>query len=217
VSEIVAGAVLFDKDGVLLDTMAMIRSAWTDWAIKRGIDADEVMASIHMTAYELLARFAPAADPVTEIREIAAMQAVLEPSISAFPGAAELLRTTPEDAWAIVTSARREPATRHLTAAGLPVPRVLISAEDTPRGKPDPSGYILAAQRLGARPRDCIVVEDVPAGIRAGRAAGMFVIAVATTHPAGDLGDADAILPSLSALQARSEDGRLRVSWRTAP
>ena len=93
--EILAGAVLFDKDGVLLDTMAMIRSAWTDWAIKRGIDADEVMASIHMTAYELLARFAPAADPTTEIREIAAMQAVLEPSISAFPGAAELLGRCP--------------------------------------------------------------------------------------------------------------------------
>ena len=208
-------AVLFDKDGVLLDTMAMIRSAWAAWATGRGLDAAEVLASIHLTAYELLERFAPSAEPATEIREIAARQAGLEPSIKAFAGATELLRSLPEDAWAIVTSARCEVSTRHLETAGLPVPHVLVCAEDTPRGKPDPAGYLLAAQRLHASPSDCVVVEDAPAGIRAGRAAGMFVVAVATTHDDRELGDADVIVPSLLALRARTEDGAICLSWRT--
>jgi len=205
--------VLFDKDGVLLDTMAMIRSAWAAWAKGRGLDAAEVLASIHMTAYELLERFAPSADPAKEIREIAARQSGLEPSIKSFAGAAELLESLPEDAWAIVTSARCDVSSRHLTVAGLPVPHVLICSEDTPRGKPDPAGYLLAAQRLNASPGDCVVVEDAPAGIRAGRAAGMFVVALATTPDAAALGEADVVVPSLLSLHASGEDGGICLSW----
>lgn len=206
-------AILFDKDGVLLDTMAMIRSAWAEWANARGLDAAEVLASIHMTAFELLDRFAPGADVATELRFIGGRQAALEPSIRAFEGAGELVAGLPAGAWAIVTSARREPAVRHLAAAGIPVPSVLIAAEDTPRGKPDPSGYLLAADRLGVDPVDCVVVEDAPAGIVAGRAAGAFVVAVATTHGADELREADLIVPSLSALAMRPERDGVRLTW----
>ena len=212
-----ARAVLFDKDGVLLDTMAMIRSTWAEWAAHRGVDPVAVLASIHMTAYELFERFAPSADPQGEIRWIAARQAALEPSIKAFDGAAQLLASLPAGAWAVVTSARCEPSARHLRAAGLPVPSVLVCAEETPRGKPDPAGYLLAAARLDARPDDCMVVEDAPAGIRAGKAAGMFVVAIASTCDPPQLAEADANVPSIRSLRARSEDGAICLSWRTEP
>lgn len=196
-----ARAVVFDKDGVLLDTMAVIRAAWADWARARGIDPDEVLASIHMTGYELLGRFAPTADPAAEFRWIAARQGGLESSVAVFDGAAELINELPPHAWAIVTSARREAARRHLTTAGLPVPEVMICAEDTPRGKPDPAGYLLAAERLGVPPQNCLAVEDAPAGIRAARDAGMVVVAVTNTHPRSELGEANTVISSLRELR----------------
>jgi sugar-phosphatase len=212
-----ARAIIFDKDGVLLDTMAMIRAVWAAWARERGLDPEEVLAAIHMTGLELLARFAPDADAAAEFRWVGARQAAMETSIAVYEGAAELLGRLPRDAWAVVTSGRREPSLRHLQAAGLPVPAVLVTAEDTPRGKPDPSGYRLAAERLGAAPHDCVVVEDAPAGVRAAREAGMFVLAVPTTHPDSDLRGANAVIPSLAALEVTADPlqhlGRMRVRW----
>ena len=209
-------AIVFDKDGVLLDTMAMIRSTWAAWAVSRGLDPDAVLAEIHKTAYELLARFAPSSDPATELRWIGAHQAEHEQSIAAFAGARELLDALPAGAWAIVTSARREVSARHLQAAGLPVPGVFICAEDTPRGKPDPAGYVLAAERLGADPRECMAVEDAPAGVLAARGAGMFVLAVATTHGAKELAEAHAVVRSLRAIGVSRGGAGLTVTFREA-
>lgn len=194
---------MFDKDGVLVDTMAMIRAAWAEWAAARGLDPDEVLASIHMTGLELIKRFAPASDPAVELGWIARRQSTAERAITAFPGALELLTKLPRDRWAIVTSARRDPALRHLKAAGLPLPDVLISAEDTPVGKPDPAGFLLAANRLGFPPEKCVAVEDTPAGVRAAAGAGMFVVAVTNTHPAADLTEAHAVVESLGAMNLR--------------
>jgi mannitol-1-/sugar-/sorbitol-6-phosphatase len=210
-------AIVFDKDGVLLDTMAMIRSVWAEWADERGLDSDEVLASIHMTGYELLRRFAPAADPAAEFRWIGARQARREASIAAFPGAASLLRSLPDDSWAIVTSARREVSTRHLEAAGLPVPRVLVCAEDTPRGKPHPAGYLLAAERLGVPAATCVAVEDAPAGVRAARDAGMFVVALTTTHDAGSLSEANVVVPAIDALSVALDGAGLLVTFPAEP
>lgn len=196
--------------------MAMIRSAWAEWAVDRGLDRDAVLAEIHRTAYELLARFAPSSDPAIELRWIGAHQAAYEASIAAFAGARELLDALPEGAWAIVTSARREVSARHLRAAGLPAPRVFICAEDTPRGKPDPAGFMLAAQQLGADARECLAVEDAPAGVRAAREAGMFVLAVTTTHGAEELREANAVVTDLRAIGVTGADGRLTVTFREA-
>lgn len=206
---------MFDKDGVLVDTMAMIREAWADWAVARGIDPRDVVESIHLTAYELIDRFAPSADPAEEIRWITRRQSGAERSIAAFAGAAQILGALPPDRWAVVTSARCEAALRHLQIAGLPMPNVLVCAEDTPRGKPDPAGYLLAAERLGIRPRECVAVEDAPAGIRAARGAGMSIIAVATTHAVNELGEADAVISALSQLRVVAAAGGLEV--RTLP
>ena len=209
-----ARAIVFDKDGVLLDTMPMIREAWAEWARSRGLDAAEVLSQIHMTGYELLERFAPSSDPAAEFRWIGAHQAAAEPDIVAYAGAAELLQRLQRDAWAVVTSARREVSIRHLRIGGLPLPEVLVAAEDTPRGKPYPAGYRLAAQRLGVPPELCVAVEDAPAGVRAARGAGMRVIAVTTTHEADALTEADAAIQSLDQLDVVSARGRLEVRIR---
>lgn len=210
-----ASAIVFDKDGVLVDSMAVIRAAWAAWAKERGLPTDEVLASIHMTAYELIDRFAPSADPAAEITWIAAHQARLESSIVAFAGAAKLLERLPRDRWAIVTSGRRSAATRHLAMAGLPVPAVLVAAEDTPRGKPDPAGYRLAASRLGVKTGECLAVEDSPAGISGAVGAGMLVVGVTNTHPATELRQANAIVGSLLDLNVVPNAWGLAVSWPT--
>ena len=194
-------AIVFDLDGVLVDTMPSIRAAWTRWAIERGLEPEEVLASIHMTGVELIRRFAPGVDPLAEARKISTLQASTEAELSRFDGALELINRLPAGAWAIVTSARLEPALRHLAAAGLPVPRVLVTAELTPRGKPDPSGYRQAAERLGIAPAECVAIEDSPAGLRAAVDAGMTALGVTNTHPASELAQADAVISSLAELE----------------
>ena len=207
---------MFDLDGVLVDTMPSIRAAWTRWALARNLAPSEVLGSIHMTGVELARRFAPEVDPYEEVRRISAGQARTETVLARFEGSLELLERLPLDAWAIVTSARLEPAMRHLTMAGLPVPRVLVAAEETPRGKPDPAGYRLAAERLGTAPGDCLAVEDSPGGVRAARDAGMISVGVTNTHEASELHEADALIASLTDLEVvvSSSDGASRISVR---
>lgn len=120
-------------------------------------------------------------------------------SVVALPGAEDLLRSLPRDRWAAVTSGGRELMTARLQAAGLPVPDVLVAAEDVAVGKPDPAGYLLAAQRLGADPADCVVLEDAPAGLEAGRRAGCRVLAVATSHTPEQLAGWE-VIPDLTHL-----------------
>jgi mannitol-1-/sugar-/sorbitol-6-phosphatase len=205
---------VFDLDGVLVDTMPSIRAAWTQWALARNLAPAEVLGSIHMTGVELVRRFAPDVDPLEEVRRISARQARSETVLARFEGSLELLDSLPQEAWAIVTSARLEPALRHLTMAGLPVPRVLITAEETPVGKPDPAGYRLAAARLGAPPAECLAIEDSPGGVRAAREAGMTTIGVANTHQASELHEAHLVIKSLTDLEVRipSSDGDSRIS-----
>jgi len=212
-----ARAIVFDLDGVLVDTMPSIRAAWTRWAMERGLEPEEVLASIHMTGVELIRRFAPGLDPLAEARKISTRQASTEAELSRFDGALEMINRLPAGAWAIVTSARLEPALRHLAVAGLPVPQVLVTAELTPRGKPDPSGYRLAAERLGIAPVECVAIEDSPAGLRAAVDAGMTTLGVTNTHPASELAQADAVISSLAELEVvlgpGQDLGRMSV-WR---
>lgn len=197
--------------------MPSIRATWTRWAIERGLQPAEVLAAIHMTGVELVRRFAPELDAHAEVRRISAGQATREGPLGRFDGALETLERLPEDRWAIVTSARQEPALRHLTMAGLPVPRVLVTAELTPRGKPDPAGYRLAAERLGVAPGACLAVEDSPAGLSAALDAGMFAVGVTNTHNAPELAHANLVIKSLTALDVVAdplEDGGwMRVRW----
>jgi sugar-phosphatase len=109
-----------------------------------------------------------------------------------------LLAALPPGSWTVVTSGTRALATGRLAHGGLPIPEQLITADDVERGKPDPQPYLAGAAALGVDPADCLVIEDAPAGIEAGKAAGMTVLALATTFEAGELAAADYVVGSLA-------------------
>jgi sugar-phosphatase len=172
--------------------------AWAAFAGRHGLDADAVNRLAHgRPSRETVRQLAPDhAERETELIERAETTDV--DGVVALPGADALLRSARRKA--IVTSCSDALATVRLRAAGLPAPDVLVSADAVTRGKPDPEAFLLAAQRLGVAPADCVVLEDAPAGIAAGRAAGCYVIALRTTHPDDELAGADAIVDDLSAL-----------------
>jgi len=200
-------AVLFDLDGVLVDSRGCIELIWRTWAGERGLDHEPFLQIAHgRRTSETLRLVAPELDPATEVARLDAMEETETRGLRAMAGALELLRRVPETRRAVVTSGSRVVATLRLTTARLPVPGVFITAEDVARGKPDPEGYLAAASRLAVSPHECTVIEDSPPGVAAGKAAGMHVIALATTHPPAALGDADIRLPALADLRVGAVD-----------
>lgn len=178
-------AVLFDMDGTLLDSSAVIERVMTDWAVQNGIDAKALLAVCQgRRTIDTVRDFAGAdMDCEAEAAKLEAAEISDVRGIIAVPGAVDLLEGLPSGRWAIVTSAGRDLAVRRLTAAGLPIPEVFVTAEDIDQGKPNPAGYLLAANRLGVHAADCLVFEDAPAGIEAGFNAGCDVIAIGFTNP----------------------------------
>jgi sugar-phosphatase len=195
-------AVLFDIDGTLVDSTAAVIRTWETWAAQRGIDAREILRVCHGRRTEdTLALFLPAAQHAAAVAELGQLELADLDDVIALPGTQSLLPRLPVDRWAAVTSGSRHVMETRLVATGLPIPDVLVSAEAVEAGKPDPEGYLKAAAALGRDIRHCLVVEDAPAGIEAGRAAGARVLAVATSHPAEELTAADAIIPDLTACE----------------
>jgi sugar-phosphatase len=192
---------LSDLDGVLVDSTASVERAWRDWAASRGVDFELVVPGMHgVPSKQTIAAVAPQLDADAESAALDTRQAHDPEGIVALPGAAELLAGDYGGPVAVVTSGRRDLATNRLRMSGLEPPDVFVTSDQVTHGKPDPEGYLLAAKRLGADPADCVVIEDAPAGIAAGKAAGMRVIAVLTTHEAVDLHEADEVIPNLAAL-----------------
>ena len=195
-------AILFDMDGTLVDSTTVVERNWRRFADRHGLDADSFLGQVHgIRSSDAIAVVAPWLDARVEADRLDAEEAHDVEGLRAVPGAAGLLHALPGDAWAVVTSAGRELARARLTAAGLQIPQVLVCSEDTTAGKPDPAGYLTASRLLGAAPADCLVIEDVPAGVAAGRAAGMPVVGITTTHPAAALA-ADACVRTLDELPA---------------
>ena len=184
---------LFDMDGVLVDSTPAVARVWSVWARKYGLDPETVVKLAHgrpsiSTIRELL----PRADHDAEDREVERMEIADVEDIVALPGAAQLLHSLPADRYAIVTSATRALAEVRLRAAGFSIPQHLVTARDVPRGKPYPDPYLKGTQLLGVQPAECVVVEDAPSGIRAGKAAGASVIALRTTSNDAELEEAGA-------------------------
>lgn len=190
---------LFDVDGVLLDGQDVYLANWSAWARQHRLDPMAVTAAMHgRRPEETIAEVAPHLDIGLERAALAANLARC-PLIPAMPGSAELLGDLAVGRWAIVTSSREDHIRRCFRAAGLPIPAVAIFGDDVEHGKPAPDGYLQAAAALGAAPARCAVIEDSPAGVQSGKAAGCLVIAVATTHTADDLRAAEKVFPSLRA------------------
>ncbi|WNI18813.1 HAD-IA family hydrolase [Actinacidiphila sp. ITFR-21] len=175
-----ARAVLFDLDGVLVDSSPVIDRVWRDWAGRHAIAWEAVRPLLPgRRASETVALLAPELDSDAEGRELERVQSADLAGVSACPGAVPLLAELTGFPWAIVTSGSRATATTRLRATGLRVPEVLVTADDVTLGKPHPEGYLAAARRLGVPPGECLVVEDADAGVRAARAAGTRVVGIA--------------------------------------
>ena len=193
------GAILFDLDGVLMDSRVAVERAWERWAAGHGIDPVAVLAEAHgRRTIDTIRVIAPLLDVETEARLLEDAEALDFDGVTTLPGAAELLGALPSGSWTVVTSGTRTLATGRLVHGGLPIPQQLITADDVERGKPDPQPYFAGAAALGVDPADCLVIEDAPAGIEAGKAAGMTVLALATTFQASELAAADYVVGSLA-------------------
>ena len=214
--ELTALALLFDLDGVLVDSTANVERHWRNWADRHGLDSAALLEVVHgRRAIDTIRELAPHLDADAELAAMVAAETTDTTGITALAGAKELLDSLPPGSWAIVTSGTRAIAEARLRVTGLPTPAVLITAEGVSRGKPDPEGYLAAAHALGMRPGDCVVVEDAPAGIEAARRGGMRCIALLTTHDTTRVGSADAIARDTSHLRARAGSGsppRLTIS-----
>jgi len=199
------GAILFDLDGVLVDSGAAVERAWERWATRHRLQPRHVLAEAHgRRTTDTIRAVAPWLDVEAEARVLEEAETADTDGVVALPGAASLLEALSPSIWAVATSGTRRLATTRLTHAGLPLPAVLVTAEDVEHGKPDPQAYVAAAHALGVEPSRCLVVEDAPAGIAAGTAAGAIVLALATTFGASELRGADYLAPSLAAVRLHS-------------
>ncbi|MCC3763145.1 HAD-IA family hydrolase [Glycomyces sp. TRM65418] len=179
-SVLTASILLFDMDGTLVDSTASVERAWSRFAARHGLDAARILAVAHgRPTIEVVAEFAPdGVDAVAETDRIEAEEIDRTDGISEIPGAAALLGGLDRDRWAVVTSATRALTTRRLAAVGIPLPKILVAADDVTKGKPHPQPYLLAAKALGFDARDAVVFEDAPAGLASARAAGAATVVV---------------------------------------
>ena len=205
-------AVLFDLDGVLIDSAAVVERHWRQWAMGHGLDPEVVLAVSHgRPTIETIQEVAPHLDAVAEGRACEAVGGADTDGLIVVAGARALVEAMPRDRWAVVTSGNHQTATTRLHFGGYPIPNVFITADRVTRGKPDPEGYLRAAKHLGMDPTRCLVFEDAPAGIAAAQAAGMQVIGVATTFAANKLHAADCVVPSLSPVKLVSTSPSLTL------
>ncbi|MFE1047229.1 HAD family hydrolase [Streptomyces olivaceus] len=211
-----AQALLFDNDGTLVSSLASVQRCWTRWAGEYGITAEQFgRVELHgRPAAEIAADMLPAALVPQAVARIEQLEVEDVPNggVHLLPGTRDFLDALPADRWAVVTSATRRLAEARLDAVGI-LPKTLVAADDITRGKPDPEPYLLGARALGVDPAACVVFEDAPAGLQAGRAAGMRTVALATTHRPGEL-DADLVVTDLSALSALVTRAGVEISVR---
>lgn len=203
-------AILFDLDGVLIDSTRSVDRQWRAWAREKSIDEEKVMAIAHgVRTIEVIRAVAPHLDAVAEVRWLEGREAEDQVDVAVMPGAAELIGAIPDGRWCVVTSGTRYLASARLRLGGLPVPKVLVTADDVTNGKPHPEPYLKGAAGLGFKPEGCLVIEDAPAGIRSAHAAGMKAIGLASTYPASVLSDSDVVVDRLAQIRVSLDGARM--------
>jgi len=208
-------AILFDLDGVLVDSTGSVTRQWKGWAQEHNIDPQEVVEIAHgVRSIDIVRQLAPHLDAEAEVARLEKREADDQDGVAGMPGAAELIQAIPDGRWCVVTSGTRYLATARLKLANLPTPQVLVSADDVSKGKPDPEPYLMGAKLLGMNPSECLVIEDAPAGIRAAHAGGMKAIAITSTYPASALQEGDAVVQKLAQIKIKGPDGagRLKIN-----
>jgi sugar-phosphatase len=189
---------LFDLDGTLVDSRAVVERQWRRLCERLGLDFGEVLRVLHgVRSADVIRAFAPHVDVEAEAAALDAAEEADSEGLEVVRGAPELLARLPRDGWGVVTSGHRQLAQGRLRTVGLPVPPVMVCGDEVAKGKPEPEGYLTAAGLLGAEPGACVVVEDAPAGIQAALAAGMRVIGITTTHAGSALSGASVVIDDL--------------------
>lgn len=208
-------AVLLDIDGTLVSSIRSTERSWSTWAARYGVDIDDVLRICHGRRTEdTVAALLPTAMHAQATADFVALELADLRDVHALPGSRSLLASLPRTQWAAVTSGSHALMRARLQAARLPVPNVLIAAEDVSVGKPSPQGYELAAAALDVPPRRCLVIEDSPVGIDAGLAAGATVLAVATSHDPQDLAEAHEVIHDLRACRVSKSSAAGTITVR---
>jgi len=207
---------IFDLDGVLVDSNQIAERHWQSWAKRRGISFEKNVHTHHgRPTVQTMREVAPHLNAVAEAALKENAEADDTNGLVAFPGAHRIVSALPEDRWAIVTSGTRRTATTRLTHTVLPRPLCLITADDVINGKPDPEPYRKAISQLGFLPGSCLVLEDAPAGVKSARAAGARVIGISSTNPPSVLADANCIVSCLDEILVDFVDDRIAVRIRS--
>lgn len=201
---------MFDFDGVLVDSTAAVARQYTMWAQEHGLDPESVLRTAHgVRTVEVIRQAAPHLDAEAETSRIEQREAD-DRSVRLMAGAIELVNSIPANRWGVVTSGRRALATSRIHRLGIPMPRVLVTAEDVMQGKPAPDPYLKGAELLGVRPENCLVVEDAVAGIQSAHAAGMRVVSLPSTYAVEELQEADVVVPELQRIRVSLHGNGLR-------
>jgi mannitol-1-/sugar-/sorbitol-6-phosphatase len=211
---VAAKGILFDMDGVLISSIASVRRCWRRWAKMYDVpNADEYEVPHGVRALDIVRSLRPDIDAQAGLKVIEDMEVEDVAGLQVLPGVKALLESLPPERWAIVTSSTSRLLLVRLQAAGLPVPGRIISADMVERGKPDPEPYRRGAELLGFAAADCLVVEDAPSGVGAGKAAGCRVLGVLGTHSRADLHEANWVVSSLERLAVKANGDGLELRF----
>jgi sugar-phosphatase len=202
-------AILFDLDGVLVDSTRSVERQWRIWAAENGVDAGRLLEVAHgRRTIEVIRMVTPHLAADAEVKKIEGREAEDTDGVLVMPGAVELVNSIPATSWGVVTSGTRHLAEARLALARIAVPSVLVTGDDVAEGKPHPGPYLKGAALIDVQPTECLVIEDAPAGVASAKAAAMKVIALANTYPEEELRQADVMVRSLGQIRVNPRSNR---------